>query len=656
PLLIMCGFTGFALHGPQGPGATSDALFTEEHRARLQAMTDTIEHRGPDDEGLLLRAPIALGFRRLSIIDLAGGHQPIEQPSGGLAVVGNGEIYNFRELRKDLEANGASYVTGSDIESILHLYDQRVPVGCGPEEAIQKAATVPVPLVGMYAFAVADWRDPNHPRLVLGRDRLGIKPLYWAETREGIVFGSEVKTILASGMVEREMRREALLDYLVQGYCGGENSAWTGVHRLPPASVLTWSSKDGVRIQRYWDLPQDELRGPADHEEILEWVDTTVRDRLVAEVPLGAFLSGGIDSTAVAHSMAQELDSPPELCTVGFQEKSHDELSIAEVTAKKLGAIHHTEILEPDPKAAIEELPWFYDEPLADPSTVPTWLVSRVARQHVTVALSGDGGDETFAGYRRYVHDVAENRVRGMVGAPGRALSRAVGAVYPKLDWAPRVFRAKSFLSNVGEDPARAYWHSVAHMTRGAAVELLNPDLRAALTEHDPFDAFAAHYERPEIDCPLYRAQYADFHTWLPDRILAKVDRASMAVSLEVRVPLLDHRFVERFAHIPRDQKISGARGKHALREALRPRLGSEVLDGKKRGFDTPLEAWLRGPLKEHAREAVESLPGDWFDSAKLKEVFDAHMGGRVNNDRLLWSLLVLEHWRRRHQVARMSA
>ena len=642
----MCGFTGFALHGG----------VTDEHRARLQAMNDTIVHRGPDDEGILLRSPIGLGFRRLSIIDLEGGHQPIEGPDSKLAVVGNGEIYNFQELRSGLTARGARFHAGSDIETILHLYAETVPSGAGPDETLRSAAKVPEALIGMYAFAVADWRDENNPRVILGRDRLGIKPLYWAETAEGIVFGSEVKTILASGMVEREMRREALLDYLVQGYCGGEESAWTGVHRLPPASILTWSSKDGVRIQRYWDLPKDELRDAPEPSEILELMDQCVKDRLVAEVPLGAFLSGGIDSTAVAHSMAETLGKPPELCTVGFQEKTHDELSIAEKTAKELGAIHHTEILDPDPKAAVEELPWFYDEPLADPSTVPTWLVSKVARQHVTVALSGDGGDETFAGYRRYVHDVAENRVRSMFGKPGRSVSRAVGSVYPKLDWAPRVFRAKSFLTNVGEDPAAAYWRSVAHMTRGAAADLLNPDLRAALAEHDPFEAFAAHYHRPEIDCPLYRAQYADFHTWLPDRILAKVDRASMAVSLEVRVPLLDHRFVERFAHIPRDQKVQGARGKHALREALRPRLSSEVLDGKKRGFDTPLEAWLRGPLKEEARDAIESLPAEWFDKPKVKAIFDAHMTGRVNHDRLLWSLLVLEHWRRRHEVARISA
>lgn len=618
-------------------------------------MTATLVHRGPDDEGLTLRAPFALGFRRLSIIDVDGGHQPIESPGGDIAVVGNGEIYNFRSLREGLVSRGASFATGSDIETILHLYRENVAASAGggaPEDIL----AVPRALVGMFAFAVADWRDPNCPRITLCRDRLGIKPLYWRETAEGLFFGSEAKALLAEGSCEREMRREALLDYLVQGYMGGQNSAWVGIHRLPPASVLTWNPRDGVRIQRYWDLPTDALRSAPEDGEILEWVDRVVEDRLVSEVPLGAFLSGGIDSTAVATSMKRSLGEAPVLCTVGFQEKSHDELDLARETARELGAVHHTKILEPDPRAALEELPWFYDEPLADPSTVPTWLVSKVAREHVTVALSGDGGDETFAGYRRYVHDVAENRVRSLVGAPGRGLSRALGRVYPKLDWAPRILRAKTFLTNVGADPARAYWHSVSHMSRGEAVALLAPDLRAALADHDPFDAFEAHYNRPDIDCPLYRAQYADFHTWLPDRILAKVDRASMAVSLEVRVPLLDHRFVERFAHIPHGEKVHGGRGKHALREALRGRVADKILDGTKRGFDTPLTTWIRGPLAEATESAIEALPSDWFDRERLRAVLSAHMSGRANHDRLLWSLLVLDAWRQRHGVRRIGA
>ncbi|MCP3920333.1 MAG: asparagine synthase (glutamine-hydrolyzing) [bacterium] len=629
----MCGFTGYAL---AAKGARVDG-------ARLAAMTRSIEHRGPDDEGLLERAPFALGFRRLSIIDLAGGHQPIENEARTIAVMGNGEIYNFKELRAELESKGYVFRTGSDIETILHLYQEH-------------GAALTSKLVGMFAFCVADWRDPGEPKLLLGRDRLGIKPMYWGSTAEGdLYFGSEIKTLLASGAFPREMRPEALLDFLVQSYVGGPESAWRGIHRLPPASVLEWSPNRAPRITRYWDLPTDQLRGPADDAEVLEWLDRVVTDRLMADVPLGAFLSGGIDSTAVVDAMASASSDPVVLCSVGFQEKSHDELDIARATAKRLGAVHHTEILTPDPRLAIDVLPWFYDEPHADPSTVPTYLVSKMAREHVTVALSGDGGDEIFAGYRRYVHDVAENRLRGAMGSPGRALAAVGGRIYPKLDWAPRFLRAKTFLENVANDPARAYWNSVSQMTREEATTLLAPDVVRELGAYDPFDAFGEHYGRPKIDSPLYRAQYGDFHTNLPDRILSKVDRASMAVSLEVRVPILDHRFVERFAHLADGEKVQGGRGKHRLREALRARLPGDVLDGKKRGFDTPLKAWIRGPLAGEVRAAIEGVPADWFAKDALLARLAEHEAGRRDHGRLLWSVLVLEHWRLRHGVTGLA-
>ena len=628
----MCGICGVYLRDPS----------QRPDEPELARMTDTLAHRGPDDRTLFVQGQAGLGFRRLSIIDVGGGRQPIFNEARDVAVVMNGEIYNFRELTRGLLARGHDFRTRSDAEVLVHLYEEE------GERLVER-------LVGQYAFALVDLRAGRH-RLVLARDRLGEKPLYWAETPQGLYFASETKALLASGHTGAELRPEALLDYLVQGYVGGERAAWSGISRLRPGSVLVYEPPHPPRVRRYWDLPTGAHAAPADPSEILSELDRVVAARMISDVPLGAFLSGGIDSTAVATSMRQAGADPLVLCSVGFHERTHDELDVARATAARLDAVHHTRVLEPDPMLAVETLPWFFDEPLADPSTVPTYLVSKVAREHVTVALSGDGGDETFAGYRRYVHDAAENGVRRAVGRGGRMAARSLGRVYPRLDWAPRFLRGRTFLTNVGDDPARAYWRSVTRLERAEALELLDPDLAARLAEHDPFDAFAAHYEKVTFDDPLYRAQYADFHTYLPDQILAKVDRASMAVSLEARVPLLDHDFVARFAPLPPGEKVHGGRGKHAFREALRARLPSEVLDGEKRGFDTPLERWIRGPLAPAVADAIETLPSGWFRRETLRARLHEHGAGRRNHDRLLWSLLVLEHWRRRHACRGLSA
>ncbi len=603
--------------------------------------------RGPDDEGVHVQGPMAIAFRRLSIIDVAGGHQPIENETRDIAMVLNGEIYNHHALRAELISRGHRFRTNSDVEVAVHLYEE---VGAKLVER----------LVGMFAFALLDYRDPARPRVLLGRDRLGIKPLYWARTSRGLAWASEPKAILAMGDTPRVLRREALLEYLMQGYVGGAHSAWAGIERLPAGHTLAFEPGGTPRIERYWDLPLDRMREPASEvdrgQEIREWVDRVVGEHLESEVPLGAFLSGGIDSTAVVESMSRAGGRPLIACSVGFREKSHDELEIARESAKRFGAEHHARVLEPDPLLVVDTLPWVFDEPLADPSTVPTFLVSKMAREHVTVAISGDGGDEVFAGYRRYVHDSAENRMRQSLGAPGRVGARWLGRVYPKLDFAPRPLRAKTFLSNLGREPGRAYYHSVSQLSRGEVMELLAPELARSLADCDPYEAFAAHYERPRVDDPLYRAQYADIHTYLPDQILTKVDRAAMAVSLEVRPPLLDHRFVERFATLPAREKIRARRGKHAFREALRPRLPASILDGAKRGFDIPLAAWLRGPLAESCRDALSALPAQWFAPGVLAARHAEHLSGARDHSRLLWSLLVLEHWRRAHGVRGVSA
>jgi len=627
----MCGLTGLFLRDRS----------SRVDEALLARMTDALAHRGPDDRTLWIDGPLGLGFRRLAIIDPEGGRQPLHNETGEITCLLNGEIYNYRELRAGLVERGHVFRTGADTEVLVHLYEE-------------KGERLVDDLVGMFAIALVDQRGGRR-RLFLARDHMGVKPLYYAATPRGLVFGSEPKALLAAEWTGRRLRASALLDYLVQGYVGGEHAAWEGMQRLPPAHALVAEEGVPLRVFRYWDLPR-ELRGPVQPGEVLEWLDRAVESQLVSDVPLGAFLSGGIDSTAVATSMRRADQGPLVLCSVGFRERSHDELPAARETARVLGAVHHERVLDADPRLAVETLPWFFDEPLADPSTVPTYLVSQVAREHVTVALSGDGGDETFAGYRRYVHDVAENALRARIGAPGRAAARSLGRMYPRLDWAPRPLRGRTFLTNLGDDPARAYWRSVTRLERDEALALLAPELASSLAAHDPFDAFHAFYSAPATEDALYRAQYADFHTYLPDQILAKADRASMAVSLEVRVPLLDHRLVGRFANLPRGDKVRGGRGKHALREALRGRVRDQVLDGEKRGFDTPLAEWIRGPLAGAVQDAIERLPGDWFDRTVLHEVFVQHGSRARNHDRLLWSLLVLEHWRARHGVTGLSA
>ena len=640
----MCGFAGLA--ASDADGAPDAAL--------LSRMAGTLVHRGPDDGTELVRGPLGVGFRRLSIIDVEGGRQPIFNETGDVAVVCNGEIYNFLELRAGLEDRGHRFRTDSDVETIVHLYEEE------GERCVPR-------LSGMFALAVLDVREPGRERLLLARDRIGIKPLYYARFPGGLLFGSEPKALLASGLLPRRLRGEALLHYLVAGYTSGPQAAFEGMERLPPATTLLWTRDSEPVVRRYWDLPRDVLREPAEDGEILELLDRVVRDHLVSDVPLGAFLSGGIDSSAVLDSMARARFGTPDratrsirerllACTVGFREAEFDEVETARATAARVSAEHHVAVLEADPNLALDELAWLFDEPLADPSTVPTLLVSRTARRFVTVALTGDGGDEVFAGYRRYVFDVAEHRARAVLGEKGARLLGRMGRAYPKLDWAPRLLRAKSTLENLGEEPARAYWSSLTQLSRDQALALLEPGLARSLSTYDPFDAFEALYRAPAIDDPLFRAQYADFHHFLPDRILVKGDRASMGASLEVRPPLLDHRLVERFVPLPAREKVRGGRGKHAFRRALRSRLPASLLDGRKRGFDIPLAAWTRGPLSGTIAEAIEVLPRRWFDPVVLRARQSEHASGRFDHSHLLWSLLVLHRWRLRHGVEEVCA
>lgn len=632
----MCGFVGIVLDDPR---ALVDAEI-------LRRMARTLVHRGPDDEHLHMQGSIGLAFRRLAIIDPAGGRQPIVNESGDVVIVTNGEIYNHHELRAKLE-HGHRFASRSDVETLLHGYEE---YGCNVFERA----------VGMWASMVVDRRGPE-PVVVVARDRLGLKPLYYARIPGGWVLGSEPKALLAHPAVTREVSGAGLLQYLMQGWVTGRQSMWHGLQRLLPGH--TAEIRQGrLTTQRYWDAPTDGLREPASQQELLDWTDRVVRDHLEADVPLGAFLSGGLDSNAVADAMARAkaaggreasaLGSGLVLCTVAFDDARFDESSQARRAAQRLGAVHHVRTLRPDPTDVDGDVAWLFDEPLADNSTIPTLLVSRMAREHVTVALSGDGGDEVFAGYRRQVFDVAEHKARRFLGRFGCRAAGALGAVWPKADWLPRSLRFQSTLQDLGRDPAAAYYASTTQLSRAQALYLLKDELVDALGAYDPLDAWRDHYNRPRHVDPLYRAQYADLHSFLPDRILVKADRASMGASLEARPPLLDHRYVERFIHLPQAEKVRRGRGKHAFREALRARLEPEILDGKKMGFSIPAATWLRGPLAKRVDDALAALSHDWIDATRVRQLQSAHARGVQDATAQLWSLLVLDAWRRRHAPA----
>lgn len=608
----------------------------------LRRMTRSLVHRGPDGEGYFEERGAALGFRRLAIVDVDGGDQPFVSTCGRVALVGNGEIYNHQRLRDELRERGCSFRSGSDMEVALQLY-------------LQEGAGMLGRLEGMFALALVDLRTPGQARTLLARDRLGMKPLYWARRDGALWFASEAKALLASGRFPRRLRGEALVHFLQRGHVGGRHAAWEGVHCLRPGHFIDVAVDEPV-VPRAWWTPPMQAPGPRDRsEEVLEDLDRAVQARLMADVPLGGFLSGGVDSAGVADAMARVGGAPPRLCTVSFEDEAFDEVGLARITAERLQAQHEVAVQCPDPTVALEVLPWHFDEPHADPSNLATWLVSRTARQHVTVALSGDGGDEVFGGYRRYLHELWEARVRRALG-PLRGLARVAGALHPRVHGGPAILRGKTFLQRVGADPVRAAFDSAAVLTRAEVDTLLHPSLQRELRGQDAFDSWAVHYAAPQTSCPLFRTQYADLMTTLPDQLLVKVDRASMATGLEVRAPLLDHRIVERYLGLPIHRKVHAGVGKVALREALGARLDPRVLGGAKRGFDVPLAAWLRGPLRPALREHLGSLPARWFDSGAVERLEQEHATGRRDHSLALWSLLVLEAWRRRHGCEELAA
>jgi len=604
--------------------------------ARVSAMADALAHRGPDGSGVWTAPGVGLGHRRLSIIDLAGSPQPMPSADGRAMLVFNGEIYNYRELRRELEKLGAKFLTGGDSETILAAW-QQWGVDCLGR------------LHGMFAFAIYDL---DRRTLFLARDRLGVKPLFTAMLSDGsLAFASELKGLLAHPLLRREVDPLAVEDYLAWGYVPDHRSILKGVDKLPAGHyrLLKHDARPAAPV-RWWDVSFAERRreSAADLEaELLFRLREAVTSRMAADVPLGAFLSGGVDSSSVVALMAEASRDPVRTCSIGFDEAALDETSYARRIADRFGTDHRERVVASGDFAEIARLAAMFDEPFADASALPTWRVCQLARESVTVALSGDGADEAFAGYRRQRFHAAEERARAVLPAGLRnPIFGALGRMWPKADWAPQALRAKTTFQSLAASGEAGYARALAVTAPEIRAGLYSRSLARELGDYRAEQPLIELMRKAPARSGLDRAQYADLMFWLPGDILTKVDRTSMAVSLEAREPLLDHRLVEFAAGLPERLRIRRGQGKWLLKHAMERYLPKDVLYRPKQGFVTPIAQWLRGPLAGEARAigrgAALARTG-WFDGDRIAAMAEAHIAGRSDHSRLLWQLLMLD-------------
>ncbi|MBK6801053.1 XrtA/PEP-CTERM system amidotransferase [Novosphingobium sp.] len=603
---------------------------------RVERMCDAMVHRGPDGGGVWTAPGVGLGHRRLSIIDVAGSPQPMASSDGRAMLVFNGEIYNYRELRQELRGLGAEFRTDGDSEVILAAW-QRWGPDCLPR------------LHGMFAFAIYDTAERT---LFLARDRLGVKPLFYARLSDGsVAFASELKGLTAHPLLRREVDPLAVEDYLAWGYVPDHRSFLAGVQKLPAGhSLLLRHGQPLPAPRQWWDVSFAERRqGRASdlEAELLHLLRQAVTSRMVSDVPLGAFLSGGVDSSAVVALMAEASRDPVKTCSIGFDVGALDETGYARQVADRFHTAHSARTVASDDFEHVDLLAAMFDEPFADASALPTWRVCQLARETVTVALSGDGADEAFAGYRRQRFQWGEDRLRAVVPQGLRGpLFGALGAIYPKADWAPRPLRARSTLLSLAATSEAGYARSVGMLAPELRQTLYSPEFLRLRGDYRAEAMFEQTMRAAPARSALDRAQYADLKFWLPGDILTKVDRTSMAVSLEAREPLLDHRLIEFAASLPENLRIRGGEGKWLLKKTMRRYLPDDILFRQKQGFVTPIAQWFRGPLAESARAIGSSAAlarTGWFDAGRIGAMADAHITGRSDHSRLLWQLLMLD-------------
>ena len=622
----MCGITGiFDTRGQRDIDAQV-----------LQRMNDSQQHRGPDEGSLHLEPGLGFGHRRLSIIDIATGQQPLFNEDRSVVIVFNGEIYNYQPLMAELQGLGYAFHTKSDTEVIVHAWE------AWGADCVKR-------LRGMFAFAI--W-DRNKQQFFMARDRLGVKPMYYALLDDGqLLFGSELKSVMAHPGLRRELDPLAAEEYFALGYVAEPRTIFRQAKKLPPASTLLIRRGESVGEPReYWDVRfslDAKISDAEACEELTARLRESVRLRMIAEVPLGAFLSGGVDSSAVVAMMAGQSAEPVNTCSIAFDDPAFNEAMFAQQVADRYRTNHRVETVQSDDFDLIDTLARLYDEPYADSSAIPTYRVCQLARKHVTVALSGDGGDESFGGYRRYKLHLMEEKMRSALPlGVRRPLFGALGQIYPKADWAPRVFRAKTTFQALARNSVEAYFHGMSFIREADRNQLYSAKFKRELGGYSAREVFERHAARAGTEDPLALIQYLDMHTYLVGDINTKVDRASMAHSLEVREPLMDHELVEWLATLPSSIKLRGNESKFLLKKAMEPHLPADIMYRPKMGFAVPLARWFRGPLRQRVRNSLLAGPlvdSGWFNLPGLHQLIEQHESGARDHSTPLWTLLMYD-------------
>lgn len=617
----MCGIAGWFDTRSERP---ADPLL-------LAKMTAAIAHRGPDGEGFHFDPGIALGHRRLAIIDLATGDQPMFNRTRSVTIVFNGEIYNFPELKRELMARGHSFETASDTEVIVHAWEE------WREACVER-------LCGMFAFAI--WDEPQK-RLFLARDRLGEKPLYYAFLADQtLIFGSELKALLVHPGLARRIDPCAVEEFFALGYIAEPRTIYEDVLKLPAGAWMSVTRGQRPCLHTYWD-PRPATVGSdfsAVEGELTDRLAAAVKAQMIADVPIGAFLSGGVDSSGTAALMARAASRPIQCFTIGFDDPAFDETGYAARVARQYSAEHVVERVDGGRPTDVARLAGIFDEPFGDSSALPSWYVMQLARKHVKVALSGDAGDELFAGYRRYIFHDREERIRQITPAWMRVMVfGTLSRIYPQLDWAPRVLRARHTFTELSVDSPKGYFWNVSVTDDRLRQELFSRELRRALDGYHASDVVYRYWDKAPDRDPVAVAQYVDLKTWLPGDILTKVDRTAMACGLEVRVPMLDHRFVEWALTLPRRLKIRNGHGKIVLKRAFERLVPREVLYRAKQGFSVPLAAWFRGAHGESFRRDLACsnalAASGYFQGAVIERLFAEHQSALHDHSRVLWLL-----------------